>query len=782
MSLLLSLTVTVSATPNMNKAMNQKVMEKNTKSQHVNGKVKLDGQTLRNAMLLVETKGQAKKVQTVFTNSLGEFNANIADGTYSVKAVKDQHNWYNTNETFSVESGKVSGLKEGEMKLSKKSKMNQPKGKIENNFTGTLFEGSKGLKADLIIAKFTEEYEEEFFLVSSKNNGQFSASLSDGNYYVWGLLEDGGFYRYELTFSIDGRDLYVGGSKESSLTLNIPEKLYTGTVKDETKGIAGMELILERVIDEDYYDFEFIQYMRTNNKGQFSIRELQDGEYSLSVMDSSFFAWDYSRFTVVDGKITSSLDLKIPNLSLLGTVVDGKKALNFGYVEVAQLDENGEYIDMFGIPVDGKGNFSSRLPDGNYVVAYVDEFYRFTKVDVPFEIRNGKMLQNNKAVKSIQVSLPKLTFFGTLVEGEKQFQGTVEIVKRDEETYDWYYAHTDEKGIYSFRLLDGEYEVVGAYLDEEHDYVQVSYPFEIKDGKLFVDGVQKELFELQVPPVTLHGVLKEGDSLFIGGELGIISLDHGHYFWKWVQEDGTFQMRLADGHYKVVDLYTWDGSNGYVNLEFEIRNGQLYVNDVLTDILEVQVPPVTLFGKIMSEGIALQGEVAVRSLSDENYFHLWSWTNDEDTFTFRLPDGDYEVFYVYLYDGTSFVSGKQFSIQDGSLYVDGLQQELLEVEVLPVTLSGTVYNNGKVVREGYVTIVSLDEDGEWQGWYDGWIEFDGTYKFRLVDGSYSLLFVENFRETSFFDLEFTIENGKVYINGELVETLDLEMQDGNIQP
>ncbi|WP_332696339.1 MSCRAMM family protein [Halalkalibacter lacteus] len=796
-ALLASLSVNAFAETNENRNQDQyqamkTEKEKEVKSQRVEAKVKSEGHELRNSSLFIQEKGKSTKSYQVLTDSTGKVKTKLPDGTYTIKAINEADTWYSANASFSVKDGKVNGAKENEINLSQKSKMKEPKGKAQHNVQGILTEGSKGLKGDLLIARYTDvEYEDEVFIVSSKNNGQFSESLPDGNYYMWGVLVDGGYYRYDLSFSVDGKDLYVNGDKESSLTITLPENRYKGLVRDSSKAVPGAEVFLEEVIDEDDYYFEFIQTVTANNKGEFQLRELPDGEYSLSVFDQTYYAWDYQRFTIVDGNISvdgneiSVLDLEIPAISLMGTVYDGKKPLNYGYVEIEQLDEDGYTKDYFGASVDQKGNFAYRLNDGDYQISFIDEYHRYTRVDISFEIRNGQLKQDGKVISSLNIELPPVTFLGKIVDGEKSLQGHVNIEKMSEDSYEWYYATTDQNGIYSLRLPDGEYKVTWMHLFEDYEGIPLSQRFEIIDRQLYVDGQKQDILELQIPPVTLNGILKEGDNRLDSGEVSVISLDEDFYYWKWVNADGTFTMRLSDGHYMVRDVYVGEGSNTYVNLPFEIRNGQLYVNDELTEVLEIEVSPVTLVGTLTDNGVPVQGDVSIHSITTDpegEYLYFWGWTNEEGMFSFRLPDGDYQVSYVYLYDGTSFVSEKQFTIQSGQLLIDGEPEDLLDIQVNPVTLSGKVYNNGKTIRGGYVAVVKVNDQGDWIDWQDSWINYDGTYKLRLADGDYELLYVDTFRETVSFNLPFSIQEGNAIVNGEKVHTLDLELQEGTINP
>jgi hypothetical protein len=164
----------------------------------------------------------------------------------------------------------------------------------------------------------------------------------------------------------------------------------------------------------------------------------------------------------------------------------------------------------------------------------------------------------------------------------------VENLIQGEETDSSYYAQTDDKGIYSLRLPDGQYRVSYVYLSTEG--FSISLAFEMREGKLYVDGEQKNLFELLVTPVTLHGIVLDGETPVTGGDI-IISFENGEgHFGGWIRPDGTFYTRLQDGNYVVNGIYLEDGTYASINKGFTISGGKLYVDGNLTERLEISLP------------------------------------------------------------------------------------------------------------------------------------------------------------------------------------------------
>lgn len=749
------------------------------------GKVKQDGRGLKNTTLLIQSKGSATVSYHVNTDEGGNLRSSLPDGEYTIKGFEEDGVWYSTHESFSVIQGKVSGGKNGEINVKGKAVIKEKQSKQKHNVKGTLSEGSKALQGEIIVASMNEEYEEIFFL-PAKGNGNFSAYLPDGQYYIYGVALKNEFYNYEQFFYVNGNELVIDGETVASLDISIPEKLHKGKVTDSLKPFADAEIVLERIIEEDYY-YEYIQYVKANKRGEFSLRALPDGDYSLSIFSGTFSSWDEMKFQVADGKlfldgeVTSLLNLKVPDLSLKGTVLDGKKGAGHVYLEIEKLSEDGYPEDYFWVAADQKGNFSYRLKDGRYNVSSVEEEMRTTSVNVSFEVRDGHMFQNGAKVKTLNITLPPVTLTGTLTDGEIIHQGYVEIEHVSDEEWTWYFAATDESGKFSLRLTDGEYKVSWAYLFEDGDSVPLSLHFEMRNGKLNVDGVEKKTLEVIIPPVTLHGILLDNGEP-AEGEVFVTSADGELYFWKWVNEDGTFSMRLADGKYILNNVYLYDGTEAYINTEFEIHNGQLYVNGKLSDRLEVNVPPVTVTGKLLEDGVPVQGHITVNS-ADEHMLNYWAGTNEDGEFFFRLPDGEYAATYVYLYDDSSFTTGQYFTVEGGKLFIDGEAADSLDIEVPPVTLSGTVYSKNKPVRDGYVAVAALDEEGEPFTWHENWISDNGKYVFRLPDGSYLLEYADAFTgEVVYFDKQFFISEGKLFVDGEETDSLNLHLDTGKTTP
>lgn len=743
----------------------------------------LDGNLLlKNSTVLMQEKGSSKLIQVV-TDARGSFTAKLKDGTYAVKAVKGKNSsWYSTNQSFEVRKGKVKGVNEEVITLTNKKDSKKPTSKSANLF-GTLSDDHSGLKAELLFYKYNE-YEEEIYSVTSKNNGSFSASLPDGTYYLYGIEFPDGYYRYALEIVIANKQVYVDGVEQTNISINIPANAYHGIVSDSNTPISSATVILEKRLSDEEYDTDFIQVTYTNKKGEYSLRSLADGTYTVSVYHETYSSSNEQTFDIVNGEVyisgqkVTDINLSIPDVTLKGTLLEGKTPIKNAYIVIEKKDVNEYYT--YGVQVDSKGNFQYRLPDGQYEVLFIEEPNRSSTISLPFEIVNGKIVQNGEITSTLNIQVPAVTLSGKLLDAGVVHQGSVSVTSFSDEGYAYnFQAITDENGVFSLRLKDGSYELTSAYLFDEGEEVSFFISFEIQNGKLTVDGEEKELLELQIPPVSLHGVIVEDGQPITEGYVTVMSKDDYFYSWKQVNSDGTFTLRLPDGNYTVMDVQLNDGTSTHLFQDFSIINGQTYVDNQPQDVLTVLVPSVSVNGILLEEGKAIHGSIYIMEMNNaENPLEVWGMTNEEGKFLLRLPDGEYKVYDVHLHDGTSYSPQSEFSVKDGQLYINGEIANQLSIEVTPVTLTGTVSKEGNFLNEGYVSITSVD--GNWLAGYYTWIQ-EGTFKARLPEGDYLLNSVYDYHSEQYyyFDKSFSIKDGKLIIDGEIVGSLDLRVEDAS---
>lgn len=742
----------------------------------VEGTIVEGGHPAANVSLVI-VSNQSKRSLDVITDNIGTFKTKLPDGGYTVKAIRLSHSneWFSTQSSFTVTDGKI----KNKIVITKKKPIRATIKNTAISLQGLLTEGNQGISGELLVLRAGSE-EEEPVSILTKNDGTFSGDLADGEYFIpWVILNDE-FFRLSLSFSIVGKNLFVNGQQESSLNISIPVKKYSGVVHDSSKPIDNAYLTLSRIITEQGESYpELIQSVPSDNQGKFSLREIPDGNYELISEHETFRS--LTEFSVKNGKLlvndieVSALDIAVDDFTLAGTVLDGSKPVGNVSVLVAQLKE-GEISDTYWFKADRNGKFKYRLPDGNYSVIFIKESLRDTKVDIPFTIKNGALLQDGKGKDSLSVVLPPINFMGKLVENNAALQASLEIDRLDVEEF--YSTSTNEKGIFSLRLPDGEYAIYSTVLSAYDEIFRPFVHFEISGGKLFIDGVEKSLLEINVPPINVSGNVMDGGTPIDDGRILFASLhDEPLEFFKIVNDDGSYNMRLADGNYEIVEVHSASGGIPAYNLHrpFSIQDGHLYIDGQPADQLNINLPSVTLNGILHDDSHPLNGEVLVTSGQAE----YWGFADDEGKFQIRLPDGDYQVQRVNLLEGTSeFTTVSSFRIQSGQLYIDGKKADQLGIMVPPVTLSGNIYDGDIIVYERVISVSLTDADGNAIKEYLGWTDFDGRYQFRLKDGQYLLNYVDTYVNIVHFNKPFSIKDGKLIFDGQETDHLDINLQDG----
>jgi hypothetical protein len=736
----------------------------------VHGTIKDNGAPVGNVLVMIQEKGRSNWIQTR-TDASGTFKTRLTDGTYAIKGIAGSgSNTYGTNESFIVKDGKI----EGEINLSGKKQGKKPLAQ-SGNLTGVIKEGSKGLKADLVLLKEHNGNVVDVYTVSSKGDGNFTASLPDGDYYLNGIEFDGGIYIYALSFKVEGGIVLVDGEPEDYLAITVPVEKYAGKLADSFKPLSGAHILLEKQGIE--YD-EFIQEVITNNQGAFSLRALSDGVYSLSVNHGTYSSWKHITFEVVNGDIyidgqkTEIVKMTVPDVNVQGIIMDGNKPISNGNITFTGETADGENSYYYTV-VDSKGEFQYRLKDGQYKIIEINEELSNTRVDVSFEIREGQLVQEGEAKSTLTIELPPITLSGKLIDSGTVVQGRADI--HSDENYEWYHAETDEKGIFSLRLKDGSYKVSYGSLIDGQEGFSVSTSFEIINGQLFVDGEKRELLEIQVPPISLHGIVKEGERAVTFGYYSVCSNDQSFCSGRSLNPDGTFTLRLSDGDYIFSIVNLEDGTSVTINQEFSILDGKTYVNGQLQDLLEISVPTVTLTGFVTESGNPITGSLSISQTNNETYPQtFWGRTDEEGRFNFRLPDGDYKVSNVFPDDRTEFRAEKEFSIVSGQLIIDGQIQDTLEISIPPVTLKGILTESGTPLT-GQLNIMEMyDADNPLQ--LMAWANEDGQFQSRLPDGTYRVSNVYLQDGGSYSpELEFEIVSGHLYVNGQLQETLEISV-------
>jgi Leucine-rich repeat (LRR) protein len=465
-------------------------------------------------------------------------------------------------------------------------------------------------------------------------------------------------------------------------------------------------------------------------------------------------------------KIISSLQAK-------GVTVDfNEKADTF--IKGKIVNENGplslySYITGSG---NGAGFQTSWEPNGNFSLKLGEGFYQVTGVtiqtDIPktfsinqsFEIRNGKLYVNGKQENHLEVKLLPHNVSGYVIDVNGLPVANTKLI------YNGGNVTTDDQGNFSLYLNDGSYTFSTVLYNFES--ILLNVPFEIKDGKLFVSGGQTDRLKIMLPPTTLKGILLDENGSPVVDAGVSVKINNNNTYTFFTNFEGKFNLRMDDGMYAITSVSVRQSSMPY-NLPFEIKDGKLYVNNELKDKLEIKLSPVTLKGSILDEnGLALvNAQVSVNV--NEGWYN--TRTDSNGLFSLRLKDGNYDWIYIYHNNEWIYLN-VPFEMRNGNLYVKGEIKEKLELKIKPVTFKGTIqYSDDRPVTSGLLYLYDYKN----RIWTNSEIKTNGTFSGRFDDGDYYIYGLNDLLLNQYF----TIENGKMIVNGQ--EANDLNIKLSNIQ-
>jgi Leucine-rich repeat (LRR) protein len=447
--------------------------------------------------------------------------------------------------------------------------------------------------------------------------------------------------------------------------------------------------------------------------------------------------------------------------------VNGKQE---NHLEVKLLPHNvsGHVVDENGLPLantmllynggnvttDDQGNFSLYLNDGSYTFSTI--LYNFENIvlNVPFEIKAGKLFVNGEQTDRLEIILPPTTLKGILLDENGSPVGNAGVsikVNNDKNST----MFTDSEGKLKIRMDDGMYAITSVSVNQSS--IPYNLPFEIREGKLYINNEFKEQLEIKLSPVTLKGSLLDENGLALANAQVSVYSNQGWYNTR-TDSNGMFSLRLTDGNYYWIYIYHNNLSLDF-SVPFEMRNGNLYVRGEIKEQLELKIKPVTLKGTI---------QYSDNSPVTSGFLYLYDyknriWTNSEvksdGTFSGRFDDGDY-----YIYGLNDLLLNQYFTIKNGKMVVNGLEVndlniKLSNIQSIPVELkengqsipnatfyvgfkNGLVFSNVTTNSIGFVSL-SLQE---------------GLYQIDSVIKNQQHIFLKK-------PILFEVKNGKLLVNG-----------------
>jgi protocatechuate 3,4-dioxygenase beta subunit len=617
----------------------------------------------------------------------------------------------------------------------------------------------------VIVKKGTSD----LFVAFTTNNGDFSLRLTDGSYQINEVYVNGKAYDVSINFEVvDGSAAPVS----IDLTELVTPGNVTGIVQDQNGPVAGAEVLIENIDTEQWYLAE------SDATGLFSVN-LPDGEnYRVEEVrvNGDFFNPNLY-FSVVNSKImmdsqeVAALEIKVPESSFTGQVVeeDGTPVAN---AEIQIEGVNG--YNGYSLYTSQTGQFSKKLPDGDYLITQVDS----QPFEMPFTIQDNQLLLAGEPKDSLLLTLLPVSVTGKVVEknGTPITYGYIGFNSGSNDDYLYWNVAINENGEFQVRIPDGTYHIDNVQIGGT--MIRIDQTLELLNGVLKVDGVESSTVTITLPPVTVEGVVfdPEGNPLLNMSPFISIKEDisgPAKYFHTHADEKGTFKLRLADGQY-IVNNVQVNGNMTVMNLEFSVVSGKLFIDGEAKNLLELHLLKPNLKGQILDENSVPLKEARINIMSTTTYNMVSATTNQNGQFELNLTDGPYRVSSINI-NSQSVSQNYAFEMREGKLFVDGSEKNQLTIQLLPVTVRGSLLDSeGHPLTNASISFASADYRNHFSTGSDA----TGNFSLRLPDGDYVLTNIDKYPDSSWrgLNVAFSVVNGKLVVNGVNQDQLSVTLE------
>jgi Leucine-rich repeat (LRR) protein len=418
----------------------------------------------------------------------------------------------------------------------------------------------------------------------------------------------------------------------------------------------------------------------------------------------------------------------------------------------AELSFNGGNLYS---KTDMAGNFAAKMADGVYSVSQITIGNERIPLAISFEIKEKQLFVNGERKDQLEIKLPPVSLSGVVTNGNGSNYAFTSVTVYSNGK--WFDNKTDEQGRFNLRLPDGAYSSV--YIYDLNKWEIIHTPFEIKGGKLYVNGVTKEQLTVTLPNFSLVGRVTDELGTAMANAEVLVNNSKMSMHLK-TDATGAFRYRLEDGTYTIRNI-TIGHEAAPQNLTFSIIQGKMYVNANQTEQINLQLLPVTVKGKLVDEnGIPLT-DTAINFTKGDQYFHVR--TDSLGQFNLRVEDGSYKIGSLL-----NINLNMSFEVIAGKLYVNGKSADLLEVNLPSNSLKGIVLddlglpvgNVSVLIRSGNQSHAMVSKE-------------DGTFSYRLPDGYYTLYYISYSGSSTTYNTPLEIRDGKLYISGEYKERLEI---------
>jgi hypothetical protein len=628
--------------------------------------------------------------------------------------------------------------------------------------TGTLVNGVTPL-ANVIFSIHTLAAEPAWYDFQTNENGEFFYQLPDGKYQIDGIWLEPKWYELNQQFTIQNGQIV----ESSKLVIDVANEAATpaanlaGILVNGSVPLPGITFSIHSNNSETWYD------TTTTITGEFSFT-LPDGNYQLDGIwlptEGKWYELNQT-FKMVGGQLDGALKLTIniastdEEANFTGTLKKGTQPIAGTVFSLRRTSGTEQWYDL---QTDATGSFRTKLPDGNYHLegVWIDSEQKWYVLKLQITLNGQLNLPINLE------SMPAGNVSGLLTKGQAALPNTIFSI-RSTTSGAWYDTKSNESGYFDIQLPDGDYLLEGVWVEAEQKWYELKKSFNVQNHvQLDIDI----LSSTQPIQPNVKGVLKKGNMPLANVIFSLHSLTPEPVWYDATTDaTGKFQFTLPDGDYQIVGIWDPTETKWYeLNQTFTVVNGHLS-GDTATLTVQVGMATDYVTGTVRdSNGVIPYAQITYYSVSKRIYqeFH----TDAAGNFSIQLEDDEYHITGIET-KGTYNPVDILFSIQDGMLFIDGVNTLSLTLTIPAITVEANLYDaEGKIVQDSRWLHVT-NETGER---FNSEI-IAGKASFRLADGNYQVIYSFSRYSQIPIGQSFSLENGEIFINGEKQAKLELRL-------
>jgi hypothetical protein len=707
------------------------------------------------------------------TNEKGDFGLQLDDGQYNIELVVVDEAWNNPiylDKMFSVENDQlqVAGVETELLDVTLPAfSLNVQlvnAGEPLNNIEVEIVQPNE--KADRYMSKVVDE------------NGITSFRLLDGEYRVSGYFEGGKFYYLNQTITVTN-----GTTNPNPFIIDVTNNGLTtlqGSLSDSNGFVGNSKVTFYNETIGDIFITD------VNSEGSFSA-ELPNGEYSVESIYSDAFNYvydvkvntDYNRFSISEGIISvngnevEGIDLSIPAESL-------RVQVRHNGIPVQGSVLISSPTDSWYVDTNENGELTLRVPNGDYTIELFDDGVKNYPI-------NRIAAANNENPVTLVIDLAEPEdgdgiVSGTVMDGSTALANAQFTIQDTNEYWNYYLIEADGNGKFSADILDGNYLIETVNDANGNPIASVDLFFSVANGKMTVNQNPVNELNVKLPSESLHvQILKNGTTLT--GEVEITKIVSGYKLSYFVEtnKNGEIVLRVPDGVYTISGLYEMEDPYDWyvINTEVEVLNGTTSPNPFVIDI-EVDVDPPGYQGLVQDEnGPKSGGFISIENPNGVNYDSFD--VNENGEFTFDLQDGNYVVSGYWSPTIGDVILETHFSIQNGSLFVNGTAADQLIITLPSPIVTGVITDeNGVAISGGQIGIFDVNDEETYSHYWV--IDENGRFSLNLPDGEYKVTGITQDQADNRIiplQISFSVQEGVLIVDGAVQEHLNIQLPKPN---